>query len=96
LDAENGKELWNFDVGWMICQFPAISDGVIYVGNQVGNFYAVDALNGKIKWQFDTGSGVSSPIISGDMVYITSGDGYLYALNRTKRNTVRSQKNFIS
>ena len=37
--------------------------------------------DGTLKWTFLTGNGIcSSPTVDGDVVYIGSGDGYLYAL----------------
>ena len=44
--------------------------------------YAADAATGALRWIYQTGAGVySSPVVSDGVVYVGSGDSYLYALD---------------
>ena len=61
---------------------PALSNGVVYVGSDDNNVYALNANTGAIKWSFRTGDFVaSSPAIANGVVYVESDDGNFYALN---------------
>jgi outer membrane protein assembly factor BamB len=62
---------------------PAVVDGVYYVGDSDGVFYARDAGADQELWRFTVGDAVvSSPIVLGDRVYFGARDGILYALDR--------------
>lgn len=42
IDADSGAELWSFDSeGWSAVQYPAIYDGIAYVGTESGTLYAL-------------------------------------------------------
>jgi eukaryotic-like serine/threonine-protein kinase len=84
LDANTGKEKWNFKTDDVIFNStPSVSDGVIYFVNEAGNLYAVDS-NGKEKWRFSTRDfltipaqatqirvhRVSSPTIADGFIYL--------------------------
>ena len=44
--------------------------------------YALDAADGSVRWRFQTADDVSSsPAVVDGVVYIGSGDSYLYALD---------------
>ena len=58
------------------------SDGTVYFGSYRNDnkTYAVNG-DGTLKWTFLTGNGISSsPTVDGDVVYVGSSDGWLYAL----------------
>jgi outer membrane protein assembly factor BamB len=62
---------------------PAIADGIIYVGSQAGNFYAVEMDTGRELWSFSTGGPVfHAPLVSGDFVVFGSWDGRLRAADK--------------
>lgn len=62
---------------------PAVAEGVYYLGDGDGRFYARDARTDAERWRFEAGGGiVSSPIILGQRVYFGAQDGMVYALNR--------------
>ena len=43
--------------------------------------YAIDASSGELRWQFQAqGRIASAPVAANGMVYVTSWDGYLYAI----------------
>ena len=61
---------------------PAVVGGVVYIGSEDGNVYALNAANGAELWNYTTGGTVdSSPAVVGGVVYIGSDDGNVYALN---------------
>ena len=61
---------------------PAVANGVVYVGSDDHNVYALNASTGATLWMFTTrGDVFSTPAVTNGVVYIGSGDGNLYALN---------------
>ena len=60
---------------------PAVSQGVVYVGDLSGILHAVDASTGHALWTYQTDGEIkSSPVITNDTVLIGSYDGHLYGL----------------
>jgi outer membrane protein assembly factor BamB len=60
---------------------PAVVNGVVYVGSQDHNVYALNASTGVLIWKYLTGNEVdASPAVANGVVYVVS-DNYLYALN---------------
>ena len=58
------------------------TNNVVYVGNECGRVYALNATTGAKIWDYDTGYIIeSSPAVANDVIYIGSNDGKLYALN---------------
>ena len=74
--------LWQFSVpGWAM-NAPTVSDGMVYIGADDRNVYALDAANGAPVWTFETGDVVRSPaVVSDGVVYVGSNDNILYALD---------------
>ena len=74
--------IWQFGApGWAM-NAPTISDGVVYVGADDRNVYALDAANGAPIWTFETGDVVRSPaVVSDGKVYVGSNDNMLYAVD---------------
>ena len=76
---------------------PTVYNGVVYIGAGTGVFYALDETTGTILWQSLIGwtpaktcgaRGINStatvapdPVTGALTVYVSSGDGYLFALN---------------
>ncbi|MFH1445468.1 MAG: PQQ-binding-like beta-propeller repeat protein [Nanoarchaeota archaeon] len=91
--------MWNYTLGAGIgISSPAIVDGVVYVGSNDKNIYAIWT-NGTLKWNYTTEFEiVSSPAIVDGVVYVGSYDYNLYALytngtlkwNYTTGGSVRS------
>ena len=66
----------------MVIGSPGLSGGLVYVGSDDGNFYAIDAQSGAQRWKFEVKSRVpSTPAIAGGVVYFTAYDGIAYALD---------------
>src|SRR5947207_6381610 len=72
---------WAFQTGDRISSWPAVVNGVVYVGSYDGNLYALDAASGTKKWAFHAGNsiGYSSPAVVNGVVYVGSDDDSLYA-----------------
>ncbi|HEY4930064.1 MAG TPA: PQQ-binding-like beta-propeller repeat protein [Terriglobales bacterium] len=75
---------WSYFAGGFGSSTPAVVNGVVYVGNDDGNLYAMNANTGALVWQYTTGGSVSdSPAVNKGVVYFGSSDGNLYAVNAT-------------
>lgn len=91
LNSATGQQFWNYLLNANQGQQPvegiggsmALANGRLFVGDYRGILSCLDATSGKLKWRFPTGAQIlATPVISGNLVYIGSGDGYFYALNR--------------
>ena len=71
----------------------AIDDGQAYFGLANGTVYAVDAATGQQIWHYPGAERDiwSTPIVSDDMVYVTSLDHNVYALDRANGEEVWSK-----
>lgn len=82
IDAENGEQQWEFEVGHNVNASPTVVDGTVYVGSMDNSVYALDADSGTEQWTFETGGGVgSSPTVVDGTVFIGSWDGNVYSLD---------------
>ena len=83
VDARTGKLIWSSVVESSFSS-PAVADGVVYVGSDDLNVYALDAFTGVKLWSYTTGDVVrSSPAVANGVVYVGSFDHNVYALNAT-------------
>jgi outer membrane protein assembly factor BamB len=56
-----------------------VANGVVYVGSDDNNVYALNAGTGAFVWKYTTGGAVySSPAVANGMVYVGSADGNVY------------------
>jgi eukaryotic-like serine/threonine-protein kinase len=75
------RRIWKTDVGAAIRSTPVIADGKIYFGCESGEFFCID-FRGQILWRFSARKGIiSSPLVDKDLVFFTSMDANLYALD---------------
>ncbi|MGA8493080.1 MAG: PQQ-binding-like beta-propeller repeat protein [Terriglobales bacterium] len=73
---------WTFTTAGYVNASPAVADGVVYIGSNDGNLYALNASTGAKLWNFTTKLEInSSPAVANGTVYVASNDGNLYALN---------------
>jgi outer membrane protein assembly factor BamB len=73
---------WKFKTGGKIFSSPVVYGGVVFIGSEDKNLYALDAAGGAVKWKFATGGAVhSTPTIYNNAVYFGSFDGYYYSVN---------------
>jgi len=75
---------WTFHTHGEVVSSPAVAQGVVYVGSNDGNLYAIDQQTGSQKWTFSTGARIgSSPAVDHGLVYFNSYDGNFYAVDET-------------
>jgi outer membrane protein assembly factor BamB len=73
---------WFFPTSDVVDSSPVVADGMVYVGSQDGNLYAIDAATGKGAWSFPTGGPVTSaPAVANGRVFVYSAGGIIYALD---------------
>jgi len=92
--------LWRFNRDEGFVSSAAIVDGVVYVGGDSGNLYALDLADGSVKWTYPTGSMIeSSPLVRGGVVYFGDDDGVFHAVDAatgTRRWTFTTDAQIIS
>lgn len=77
------KVLWTFEMESPGRAEAAIGDGVIYVGDAIGNVYAIDMEAQEARWKFVTdGSVLAAPALSPEVVVVASSDAMVYGLDR--------------
>src|SRR4029079_6597885 len=85
LDPANvgGLDLaWSYTTGDIVAPSPAVVNGMVYVGSDDNNVYALDASTGALVWTYSTGGDVeSSPAVANGVVYVGSFDHKIYALD---------------
>jgi uncharacterized repeat protein (TIGR01451 family) len=70
--------MWSYATDNQVESSPALADGVVYVGSDDGNTYALNASTGAKLWSYTTGSNKeSSPAVANGVVYT----GSLYAFS---------------
>jgi len=81
LDPKTGAEKWMFDMHCSrLYSTPVVADGVVYIGDRCGNFFAINAESGKeiasnksINWV------MGSAAVDGNVVYLGRMDWSIYA-----------------
>ena len=85
---------WKFQARRAVVSPPAVVNGVVYVGSNDHNLYAIDAASGALRWKFRTGGRVaSSPAVANGVIYFGSYDGYLYAIDLSGKEKWKFQTN---
>lgn len=73
---------WSYHSSANVISTPLLKDGLVFFGNSLGKFEALDADTGHLSWSFQTNGGIfSSPSAFENLVIFGSGDGNIYALN---------------
>jgi len=78
--------LWSYSTGgtggYLWTSSPAVANGMVYVGSDDYNVYALNAKTGAKLWSYATGGSMdSSPAVANGVVYVGSDDNSVYALN---------------
>jgi outer membrane protein assembly factor BamB len=74
---------WTFKTEGPVKSSAAIENGMVYVGSDDGQVYALDLRHGQKQWAFKTGGPVeSSPLLLAEGLYVGSSDAMLYALSK--------------
>ena len=80
---------WKFATYGSVISSPSVANGIVYVGSQDKNIYALGAWSGNLIWKFATnGAVVSSPAFANGKVYVASEDGYVYCLDAYKGTVI--------
>lgn len=84
LFLNDGRKYWATNLHSKIISGSAIdNDGNIYTGCIDGSIYKLTNALGEVYWKTETkGTIISSPVLSGEVVYVSSYDSYLYAFDR--------------
>ncbi len=84
LRAGSGALLWQYSDGEVGLLLPQLVDGVVYVNandERPGNVYALRASDGRLLWHYKAGASLNGITVLDGVVYVTSQDGVLTALN---------------
>ena len=77
------NETYNFKISKLV------SDGnSIYFSNNKNEFYSIDLKNGIINWKNEISSNIT-PVITGNLIFTVSEDGYLLTIEKNKGNIIR-------
>ena len=77
------NETYNFKVSKLV------SDGnSVFFSNNKNEFYSIDLKTGTTNWINEVNSDVT-PIISGNLIFTVSEEGYLYVIEKNKGNIIR-------
>ncbi len=96
LNAATGQQVWKTSVGgltkvfwipaWQGKSSPQVDNGQVFVGSLDGKLYCLSATDGHVIWASNAGNETfpigGTPLVTPTVVYIASGDAYLYAFNR--------------
>lgn len=82
LDAQTGRLLWKRKVDGLVQSAGVVKDGVLYVGDNSGVMWALNAASGAVigSKRFVDGFRVGSPIIVGRTLLVGSNSGYIFAV----------------
>ena len=98
IDADDGTQIWKTPAGgvtnfifaatWQPRSSPIVVGDKLYVGALDGKVYCLDT-SGNIKWTYLTGRPIGgSPAYSNGVIFISSTDHYIYALDATNGDLV--------
>jgi outer membrane protein assembly factor BamB len=66
---------WRIETGGQISASPTFADGTLYLGNNNGSLYAIDAASGRVFWIARVpNSLMSAPLIYNDVIIVGEGD----------------------
>lgn len=74
---------WSYRTGSeAVRSSPAVANGVVYVGSEDDNVYALKATTGAKLWSYRTGGDVlSSPVVVNGVLYVGTDDRKVYAFS---------------
>ncbi len=83
LDADGNLD-WSYETDERVFSSPNLDEeGNIYVGSSDGHLYSLDP-DGDLNWRSELDSWTwTSPALDDDVVYMGTGDGTVYAMDRT-------------
>lgn len=87
------KPTWVHSSTANVISTPATNGQLVFFGNSLGKFTALNMANGKEKWSYQTGGAIySSPAIVANQLVVGSGDGFVYCFETTKGKLIWKYK----
>jgi outer membrane protein assembly factor BamB len=80
LDLATGEEKWKHHTELGFKSAAAVRDGVVYVGDTDGTFFAFDAAHGDVLWSMAVNNEINGANFYKDRLLITCEDGKLYCV----------------
>lgn len=98
---DNGKEVWRLSVPNGVESSATIIKDRLFFGGNDGQFYSVDANNGKVLWTFPTRiENLAEPLLDEGVLYFLTGNNSVYALDAASGKQlwlyVRQDPNILS
>lgn len=79
---KNVESIWIYDANSSVYTTPAVLKNSVFFGDESGNFYCLNIVNGNIIWKFSSNSRIiSSPAIGNSKVVFGSTDNSIYCLD---------------
>ena len=73
LNATDGSELWFHPTSGSVAASPVVYGGRVYAAAKDGLLNCMRSVNGSLLWSASVQAGVSSPALSGDVLYVGGG-----------------------
>ena len=73
--------IWEYKVGSSDISSPIVDTGVLYVGSDDDNLYAIDIMTGKLKWKYTANGKIYTPTTKDGNVFFASVDNLIYVLD---------------
>jgi eukaryotic-like serine/threonine-protein kinase len=81
VNLSTNRMAWRSEAGSPVRSSPFIANEMVYFGAESGDFTCTD-FRGTVKWRYQAKRAITaSPIVDHGVVYVTSVDGYCYALD---------------
>jgi outer membrane protein assembly factor BamB len=90
--TENPEILWTYDDDLSEVASPVANDNLVFMAASYGTLSCFDAVTGERYWYHDFDDGFySSPILVGDLVYVTDLSGVTYVVKADAEFEIVSQ-----
>lgn len=84
VNAQDGKQIWEFQTGNKIFSAPFITSDAVYVSSTDGFIYSLARKDGKLLWKYDTGYPiVACPVVADNDLYLGSSNGKFYSFDKS-------------
>lgn len=85
-DVTESRRLWTCRVVGRVVGAPAIQDGLLYVGDQGGTVFCIDAASGEIIWKHKTEAAIwGCLLLTKNRLYVGNEDGIMTVLKTGRR-----------
>ncbi|HLJ92183.1 MAG TPA: PQQ-binding-like beta-propeller repeat protein [Gemmataceae bacterium] len=82
VDAEDGKEIWCYDMDDAVLMAPAVEGGMVYFGSRDHHAYCLQRDTGQLQWKADLGSPVVARLgVGKNRVYVVASAGLVCCLD---------------